>query len=804
MILYEELQKATSEEDIKDIYIKFLGLKEYSKNLIDIQTKEIWFEAKQGSKNSYYKMFAQLFYYVKEAMKTGEHLPQFLCVIDAVKAAIMSVNVAKDFIEKNKKLNWGNNASQASHEAVEAVSQVIGTHFVGFNIQTCETEFKFAIKEALQKGQISRTQITPDNLKSVFDLWSDEIGFEIENLDKKDYALLFFADIMSDGEISTHKNLSAELIHSGGKPAFLLNGKKYEVGNLNKYDKFWQIYDRPPKAEFRNYILERRDSLIALDERMFKGAYYTPLHVVNKAYELLNSTLGKGWQKNYIVWDMCCGVGNLETKHANHKNIFMSTLDKEDIDIMNAAKVCPYSVKFQYDYLNDDIDENGNIDYTITNKMPSELREILELAKSGKKKILVLINPPYGEVGSSFNKTTDKNTAKTAINKTKLSKVAIEKFGKSTNELFGQFLARIAMEIPTATIAMFSTLKYVNSQTHEKFREVWNSTYKAGFIVHSKAFDGLKGNFPIGFCIWQTNNLPNAKKTPITEISCEILNKNAEPIGEKKFYNIENDKLLTTWIKRPKSNDVPAIPLKNAVSPATRTTDIRCKTWSDNAIAYVSAMGNDIQQASSTIILSSGYSGGHGFYVTKENLNQAAVVFAVRRLIKPTWINNRDQFLQPNCELDLEFQNDCLIYMLFSGSNLTASADDLEWGGQKYSIVNHFIPFSEEELNAPSAFESDFMLKYIKNLKFSSEAKAVLKEAKELWKEYFNQEFPRSIKENLKLNRADVGWYQVRNALKENEKEAGVAVSFCAFENAYKTLADKLRPKVYEYGFLRE
>ena len=407
MILYEELQKATSEEDIKDTYIKFLGLKEYSKNLIDIQTKEIWFEAKQGSSNSYYKMFTQLFYYIKEALKTGETLPQFLCVIDASKAAIMSVNVAKDFIENNKKLNWGTNASQASFEAIEAVSQVIGTHFIGFNIQTCENEFKYTIKEALAKGQITRTQITPDNLKSVFDLWSNEIGFEIENLDKKDYALLFFADIMSDGEISTHKNLSAELIHSGGKPAFLLNGKKYEVGNLNKYDKFWQIYDRPPKAEFRNYILERRDSLIALDERMFKGAYYTPLHVVNKAYELLGDTLGKGWQKNYIVWDMCCGVGNLETKHANHKNIFMSTLDKEDIDIMNAAKVCPYSVKFQYDYLNDDIDENGNIDYSITNKMPSELREILELAKSGKKKILVLINPPYGEAGSGV-KSGDK------------------------------------------------------------------------------------------------------------------------------------------------------------------------------------------------------------------------------------------------------------------------------------------------------------------------------------------------------------------------------------------------------------
>ena len=80
----------------------------------------------------------------------------------------------------------------------------------------------------------------------------------------------------------------------------------------------------------------------------------------------------------------------------------------------------------------------------------------------------------------------------------------------------------------------------------------------------------------------------------------------------------------------------------------------------------------------------------------------------------------------------------------------------------------------------------------------------MLKESKVLWRFYFKSEFPRSIKDSLKLNRADVGWYQVRNALKENEKEAGVPVSFSAFENAYKTLADKLRPKVYKYGFLMQ
>ena len=46
MLLHETLQSFESEEDVKDAHIKALGLKNLSKNLIHIQAKEFWFEAK--------------------------------------------------------------------------------------------------------------------------------------------------------------------------------------------------------------------------------------------------------------------------------------------------------------------------------------------------------------------------------------------------------------------------------------------------------------------------------------------------------------------------------------------------------------------------------------------------------------------------------------------------------------------------------------------------------------------------------------------------------------------------------------
>lgn len=797
MTLHSQLKNAKSEEDVKDAYIKALGLKGYTKGLIDIQTKEIWFEAKDTGKNSSYAMFTQLLHYVQVALNKGEQIPPFLAVIDTEKAAIMKSVDVLPFLAK-KTIKWGKSASQYTQEALDEVSAYIGTHFVSFKISTHEDEFISTVKAAIQSGDIIRTQITPDNLKQVFDKWVDMIGNEITGVAEEDYALLFFADIMHDGTVSTHANLPAELLHKNGAPVFSLGGKNFELGSKEGYRRFWAIYHRPPKSEYRDYLLERRDSLIPIDERSFKGAYYTPLHVVDKAYDKLAETLGKNWQKEYIVWDMCCGVGNLEVKHSNPRNIFMSTLDQADIDVMKATKTCVAATRFQYDYLNDDISDDGKIDYSLTGKLPQVLRDAI----AAGKKILVLINPPYAEATNFENIATGADAEnKTGVAKTQMAN-HMGSYGKASNELFTQFLARVALEMPRATVAMFSTMKYVNAPNFEIFRAVWSAKYLGGFVVHNQAFDGLTGKFPIGFLMWQTDQKVSPKIS-IDTVQVEVLDKNAQAIGEKTFYNLPKNTFLNVWIDRPRANQTPTIPLKNAISPSTTTP--RVKTWSDSAIAYMYCGVNDLQHAEQqTVIYSSVYGGGNGFYLTPENLWQAAVVFAMRRAIRPTWLNDRDQFLQPSEPLDDEFKSDCLLWMLFNRCNRTAGANDLEWGGKSWSLVNHFIPYTEAEVNAPDRFESDFMAQYLADKMLSAEATAVLDAGRDLWRAYFAHTDMRTVRDQYKLNRSDVGWYQIRNALAERNKSGDTApVNFTPFETAYEALTTKLRPQVFSLGFLR-
>jgi hypothetical protein len=162
---------------------------------------------------------------------------------------------------------------------------------------------------------------------------------------------------------------------------------------------------------------------------------------------------------------MCCGVGNLEVKHSNPRNLYMSTLDQADIDVMKATKTCVSATRFQYDYLNDDITEDGKIDYSLSNKVPQGLRDAI----AAGKKILVLINPPYAEVGTGADSGN-----KAGVANTKFAATAMSQYGKASNELFTQFVARIAQEIPSATLAMFSKMKYVNAPNFEKFRDVWH------------------------------------------------------------------------------------------------------------------------------------------------------------------------------------------------------------------------------------------------------------------------------------------------------------------------------------------
>ena len=476
----------------------------------------------------------------------------------------------------------------------------------------------------------------------------------------------------------------------------------------------------------------------------------------------------------------------------------MSTLDQPDIDNIRARGLFPGAELFQYDYLNDDVTDFGEIDYSLTDKVPPELRRAIADAKAGvagAKPILVLINPPYAETGAGIGRG---DTNKVGVERSQINRFMREtELGYASKELFTQFLVRMMLELPNMKLAMFSTLKYVNAPNFEPFRRKWHAKYLGGFVVHSRAFDGLTGNFPIGFFIWDTS-----EKQALSDISANVLDRSGALLGEKVYAVRPASTYLNLWMDKTAGTGPPALPLSNAL---TVSKNPRLKRQFVGSFGYLYASNNDLQHAGQeTLITSSIFTGGNGggMYLTAENMWRAAVVFSVRLLASHTWQNHNDQFLQPSQPLTDEFKSDCLVWMLFAGKNLTAGADKLRWNDCDWSLVNHFIPFTEGEVGATGKFESDFMVRYMAGMAFSPEAQAVLDAGRALWTRYHATQFPRRIRDEYKLGRADAGWYQIRRALEAyGDTEP---TDFDPFKAAYAALGDKLRPQVFTLGFLPE
>ncbi|MBZ7948035.1 hypothetical protein H2256_03595 [Campylobacter sp. RM9929] len=773
------------------------------KNLGEINL--LWAEAKKGE-SDIKKSFIQLILTIGKYKFYTEQTPNLLCAFDGIKMAFLPFIKIQEVFYQNDidfSVTPSNHKSEQFLKLLKQLNTILEEAQI-FYYEKNDEELKAFIKENLTSENISKFKIDKNNFVSIYYKWSKSVKDSISidwDLAKKSGIIdadFYLADLLSKDNVSIVEKLFAVL----KKDYYEFNEKKTELGSIiaektgfkdhqKAHKEFWAIYERPPREEFWDYIIKRRDLLVDQDIRERKGAFFTPRIWVDKACEYLSKTFGEDYEDEYYIWDLAGGTGNLLANFTNKKNIFCSTLDKADIDVIherikNGANLFENHV-FEFDFLNDEFfdecDNKGNI--IKKSKLPLNLQEILK-DENKRKKLIIFINPPYAEVGLSSG----------GINKTGVQYSSIyDKYkdilGKSSRELFAQFFIRIYCEIEGAILASFSKLKYVNSTNFIKFRESFKAKFLKGFITPAYTFDNVKGNFPIGFLIWDTS-----KKEEIKKIKLDVFNENGNFLGKKNFFSYKNSLFINQWL------------------------DSFCKNInSKKVIIFFNAKANDFQHNNRICFGSSKKSFGNGDINLKiyiSNLINIAIYFSVRHAIAATWINDRDQFLYPNklYDKDDEFKSDCLAFMLFHGQNRISSKEG----------INHFIPFSEKELNiTKEAFESDFMYKFINGkikdenslfgdelakIEFSPQAKELLKAGKELFKYYHTH----SEDKNYLIN---ASFYDIKEFFQGRDEKGKMNTPAKAKDEHYKfllsqlneslnTLAKKIEPKIYEYGFLKE
>ena len=763
------------------------------------RTPLLWAEAKTGNYDEV-TMFVQLILTIGKARTFDKTLPPaFLGAFDFKKIAFVSYISIQDIFYLND-FNW--NVTPSNHDTKEfkliknRVEATLKQSSYVYDYEKDAKELKFFIANNIAKAtETAKIKIDKNNFIPIYLRWLEFVKPNIEVnwddlkkaniLDSDFYLADLFVDDKDTQKIEDDSTIRDNLFviyqNQGYKIAKENIKQMFDatinIRNKETYQQFWKRYKRPPIKSYQEYIIERRDLLVPQDIRERKGAFFTPRQWVELSQKYLTDYLGENWQDDYYIWDCAAGTGNLLAGLTNKYNIYASTLDQADVNVMHeriehGANLLQSHV-FQFDFLNDDF-----------SKLPQSLQDIINDPEK-RKKLVIYINPPYAEVGSKGDKQN-----KTGVSQTKIVEKYKSLMKKGSNELFAQFLMRIYREIPQCKIAEFSKLKILQSPNFSDFRNVYRAKLEKIFLVPANTFDNVKGDFPIGFKIWDTE-----KNDEFLEIEAEIFTKNGY-LQQKSIYNS-------------------GIPISNWIFE---------KLDVENKIGHLSCRGgNDFQGQSSVNINSyivkisdrSNRRYRSTLNIEKENLVKTCVFFAVRHSIPASWLNDRDQFLFPKdaWQNDNEFKTDCLAFTLFHGQNRITTSEG----------INHWIPFTEQDVNAKEKFASNFMTNFIKGklpntnevtlfenttqkneaLEFSEEAKAVFEAGKELWRYYHEQP---SV--NVNASYYDIReYFQGRNDKgKMNAKSSDEKYTELNAELKTKLniLADKIKPKIYEYEFLKE
>ena len=760
----------------------------------------LWAEAKTGD-FALTTMFVQLILTIGKARTFDKTIPPaFLGAFDFKKIAFVPYLNIQDIFYMND-FNW--NVTPSNHDTKEfklikeRIEKTLGQHSYVYYYSKDEKELKTFIKNNIAKAsQVSKIKIGKNNFYPIYLRWLEYvkpiIDVNWEDLGKANIldSDFYLADLFVDDK-DTNKIEDDQSIRSNLFVIFQNQGYKIAKENIRQlfdatitirnketYSQFWKLYKRPPIKEFQSYIIERRDLLVPQDIRERKGAFFTPRKWVELSQKYITDYLGENWQDEYYVWDCAAGTGNLLAGLTNKYNIYASTLDQADVSVMqqrieHGANLLKSHV-FQFDFLNDDF-----------TKIPQSLQDIINDPEK-RKRLVIYINPPYAETGSTKHKESKAGVS----NETMIHKKLFDKMSTfAKRELYVQFLMRIYTEIPTCKIANFSKLKNLQSSYFIEFREMFRAKLEKIFLVPADTFDNVKGKFPIGFFIWNCE-----EKERFEEIIADVYNSQGEFINEKKIFSYNNEKYINDWL-RP--------------------------TWNKavGEIGYLACNSNDFQNQNGIFIELAKKNKTSTYFkpIAVSNLLESSIYYAVRHVISATWLNDRDQFLYPNdkWKADKEFQNDCFAFTLFN--------NDI----QSQVGTNHWIPFTEMEVDAKEKFASSFMTDFINGKlravtadeklfsehlpigvydnskrEFSAEAKAVFDSGRELWRYYHSQP---EVNANASLY--DIReYFQGRNykgrmnARSTDEKYTELIGNL---RRALNILAQKITPKIYEYEFLR-
>lgn len=828
--LYENLQTSLKEEDVAYHYRTALGkifkgsttMKEYNTDGILYSSDDLkcLFEFKYDldfkNRKNVIDVLIQCLYYLKDFHNRGEKKPNVIFVGDINEAFVIGSSKLLKYLDRS--LDWNIAASNAHNKNVELHSDMTNDEEINpfvFNMD------KYAIKDicstmgSIGRNEQFREEVNANTLSREFDYFTTHI-IKTKRLGPNQLSNLFIQLLIDPDDHYRHPNRKA-----------MMATKNF--GNVQINPKLFQAFvDRIKEGSFTNKeeLVAVGDRLIEDSSRRKKGEYYTPTIWADEGHRRITKTFDENWKEECIVWDPACGTCNL-TRDYVIPNLFLSTLNQEDIDTANQMGFNPEATKFQFDFLNDDMElHNPNSWTNSVYKLPAGLID----AFKKNKKIVIFMNPPFGNAYSGLCQG-----GKAGYNDTKLKDFLVDnniKVGKSTKELYVQFLLRILLfkrsyNLNNLHLAFFSSPGFMTGEYFIDFRKWFLSEFefKNGIIFNSGEFSGIQSTWGISFTNWESCK---QKQLPPDKFKLEIANISTQGnINSNRtisLYNLDNDIHSRDWILES-SEIKDTIYMPTMVNMGVLNDKGHCLKVTKSFIGVydksLNAIGRDANIAS---LVSMPYAPGHGeiSIIPKNLLKILSVITAKLSIasdIKNEWLIKELQVLKPNTSHPLfpQFAMDSIVYSIFNPRCRTYSMRQYLYKGRNWDVTNQFFWLSKQymmdlakEYNYYSLYKdaqkskqrylADLIWK--KNKKdisiyslLSTDAKEVLVRATNLLKISF------SLREDYEDNHLycfDCGYEQLWKIWRDHFPE-----EFNLFKEKYKAFGERLRPLVYELGFLK-
>lgn len=486
------------------------------------------------------------------------------------------------------------------------------------------------------------------------------------------------------------------------------------------------------------------------------------------------------------------------------------------------------------------------------NVLPASVDTKLRDAAKAGKRLVFFMNPPYGTAGDAGTKGTSKaGIALTTANQG----MKDAKLGSPSQQLYAQFMFRCEQMsreygFAESTAALFSMPKFMSSGSYKPFRHWWfgHHAYQGGFLFQASHFADVSGAWGVAFTIWNKGGKTDLKADLPIRL-CDEQDFAVTTEGVKQVYNSdgrEASRWVRESIKGLKGVDAPQM------SSGLKVKDKGRGSMGRGMLTYMVSGANSIMKSGfDCCLLPLPYNWANGFSVLPTNWRRALALYGARKLVKDHWTIHEDEYLVPDRDSDPSgynaWVNDAHVYALLDTKNNCTAMRDVQYKGKTWQISNHWFWMTRQDAlkaldtaSTPTLYRDckqnpakvlipagqsedlteimgddtprkatpwdlaqdagdPYFAHVLPSLTLSPEAQDVLNKLRTLWvKSLPMRESYAAGKPDLHLMAWDAGLYQLKHLFRDL-----FPAEWKELQVSFKALANKLRPGVYDFGFLK-